>query len=403
MASLELRNGTYRIVFRYGGQKFARSLKTSLQSEANLALARLEDNLRRAENGSLPIKPGADIPTVMLTSGAFSQRVQVDKTPLLGELLDRYIASIPQAAIEKSTWRMLHIHVRHLKRHLGVRMQPGKMSLNHLQAYVNARGNEPGLRGKTVGPTTIKKELSTLNAVWNWAIESKILVNPLPKKSRLRFSKQDEKPPFKTWSEIERIVERGALSELEAQDYWDCVYLDQPQIEEFLKDVAAKRLPSFLYPMLATAAYTGARRSELLRSQIEDIDLESGQMVIREKKRTRGQRSTRAVPISPKLNDILVKWMDTRPAGRYTFTIDGTQLSFDQGSCYFQTAVSKTKWDVLRGWHVLRHSFISSCASHGVDQRMIDDWVGHQTDAMRRRYRHLFPNKQRQALAEVFA
>ncbi len=56
MASIELRNGTYRIVFRYGGQKFARSLKTTELSEANLALARLQDNLRRFELGTLLIE-----------------------------------------------------------------------------------------------------------------------------------------------------------------------------------------------------------------------------------------------------------------------------------------------------------------------------------------------------------
>ncbi|MEZ6150377.1 MAG: hypothetical protein R3C09_09665 [Pirellulaceae bacterium] len=38
-----------------------------------------------------------------------------------------------------------------------------------------------------------------------------------------------------------------------------------------------------------------------------------------------------------------------------------------------------------------------------VDQRMIDAWVGHQTEEMRRRYRHLFPHKQTSELARVFA
>ena len=30
----------------------------------------------------------------------------------------------------------------------------------------------------------------------------------------------------------------------------------------------------------------------------------------------------------------------------------------------------------------------------GVDQRLIDDWVGHTTEEMRRRYRHLIPSVQ---------
>lgn len=64
--------------------------------------------------------------------------------------------------------------------------------------------------------------------------------------------------------------------------------------------------------------------------------------------------------------------------------------------------LKKSKWHVVPGWHCFRHSFISNCAARGVDQRMIDAWVGHQTEAMRRRYRHLVPAVSQAALASVF-
>jgi hypothetical protein len=38
----------------------------------------------------------------------------------------------------------------------------------------------------------------------------------------------------------------------------------------------------------------------------------------------------------------------------------------------------------------------------GVDQRIIDDIVGHQTDEQRRRYRHLYPDVKQKAIANVF-
>jgi integrase len=38
----------------------------------------------------------------------------------------------------------------------------------------------------------------------------------------------------------------------------------------------------------------------------------------------------------------------------------------------------------------------------GIDQRIIDAWVGHTTEDMRRRYRHLFPNSEKQAMSLVF-
>ena len=40
--------------------------------------------------------------------------------------------------------------------------------------------------------------------------------------------------------------------------------------------------------------------------------------------------------------------------------------------------------------------------SGGVDQRLINEWMGHQTEEMRKRYRHLFPDQQREALESVF-
>jgi hypothetical protein len=37
-----------------------------------------------------------------------------------------------------------------------------------------------------------------------------------------------------------------------------------------------------------------------------------------------------------------------------------------------------------------------------VDQRVIDDLVGHSTEEQRRRYRHLYPDVKQKAITEVF-
>ena len=49
------------------------------------------------------------------------------------------------------------------------------------------------------------------------------------------------------------------------------------------------------------------------------------------------------------------------------------------------------------GFHS-RHSFASNLAARGVDQRIIDEWRGHQTEATAKRYRHLFPKERRSAM-----
>jgi hypothetical protein len=81
MASLETRHGNFRVVFRvvfrFGGQKYSRSLKTSNPRTAKAALARLEDNLARVEIGQLILPENADLATFLLFDGRLEQRQAV--------------------------------------------------------------------------------------------------------------------------------------------------------------------------------------------------------------------------------------------------------------------------------------------------------------------------------------
>jgi len=66
-----------------------------------------------------------------------------------------------------------------------------------------------------------------------------------------------------------------------------------------------------LYPMFVFTAHTGARRSEILRSQVDGIDLMGQTLTFHEKKRVRGRFTTRTVPISPVLHEVLYQWLST--------------------------------------------------------------------------------------------
>jgi integrase len=71
-------------------------------------------------------------------------------------------------------------------------------------------------------------------------------------------------------------------------------------------------------------------------------------------------------------------------------------------SGHLRRSLRGSRWAVIRGWHIARHSFASNCAAKGIDQRLIDRWLGHTTDEMRRRYQHLIPNQEQQAIGAVF-
>ena len=115
-----------------------------------------------------------------------------------------------------------------------------------------------------------------------------------------------------------------------------------------------------------------------------------------------GPRQTRQVPISSELADALRPLME-QPQGReYLFGDGVTPLTVQTTHNAIERAFRDSKWKVIKGWHTLRHSFISATASKGVDQRIIDDCVGHCTEEQRRRYRHLFPAVKQKAVASVF-
>lgn len=411
MAGLELRNGRYNLILRFGGKRIIRSLKTSDESVALAKKLRVEENIGLIESGRLSIPDDADIVTFLLSDGKLARTPVLRESLTLESFFKQFFDSIPEGNLEETTLNGMRIHERHLLRLLGKRFEVNQLSPQHLQDYVSKRSKEKTSRG-TVGGSTINKELVTLRTAWGWAVDSGKLSGQFPRKG-IRLPKAKELPPFQTWEQIEKQIKSGASTEL-----WDSLYLSLDQLAKLLRDVKRYSQYDFIHPMFAAAAYTGARRSELLRSQVSDIDLDSKVITIREKKRVRGQLTTRRVPISKPLLRILKAWMSNHPGGTYTFchstaVIERSRktaarasgpiaLTANEAASHFRQTVDDSRWKVLKGWHCLRHSFISNCASKGIDQRMIDEWVGHTTESMRRRYRHLFPSSQNDAMNSLF-
>ena len=183
------------------------------------------------------------------------------------------------------------------------------------------------------------------------------------------------------------------------------LFLTLSQVHELIDDVRSRQGRPWVYVAFCLAAYTGARRSEILRSRVDVLDFDSGMITSREKKRDRSLEMTfRTVPMANVLNGVLRAWLnEDHPGGPYTLCGQaGRPFTLQMMTKAFRSAVKDSLWQVVQGYHVLRHSFASNCALKGVDQRVIDSWMGHQTEAMRRRYRHLFPEQEQMAMRSVF-
>jgi integrase len=331
----------------------------------------------------------------------------------LEKLKEKYTETMSIGAIEKNSLDTIAMHLRHVIKTLGAGFLLKSLNMNHLQEHVNRRAKAKGIRKKPLSSATLRKEIASFRVAWNWGIQAGLVKGQFPNKG-VKFPKLVEKPPFQTWDEIERRIASG-VTPAEAADLWDALYLRPHEITELLEFVRLHATIPWLYPVVCMAAHTGARRSEILRCEVHDLDFDGETILIREKKRTKGTHTTRRVTMTPFLKNVLQEWLTIHPGSKSLFAqnvaiersrtrrVAPTPVTRDECHDHFSRTLEKGKWRVLRGIHSLRHAYISCLAAGGVDQRIIDDLVGHQTEQQRQRYRHLTPNLKKEAVNRVFS
>jgi len=100
----------------------------------------------------------------------------------------------------------------------------------------------------------------------------------------------------------------------------------------------------------------------------------------RKRSTTTGHKGTKTRPKTAAARETGIETRTPQPVG---------VITPDECHDHFKTTVATDNWKNMRGWHVLRDSFISACASRGVDQRLVETWAGHMSSEMSRRCSHL--------------
>jgi integrase len=441
MASLLLKGGSYYCQFYHLGRRFTVTVGPVGKDEAEDFAGSAGQLLRRIKQGLIRVPPGVAITDFVVAGG---QVTPVEEAAAPAEpasfaaVRQAYLDTHRHGAMEANSLQTVAMHLGHFERTLGGKFPLQRLTLADLQRHVTERAKKK-YRGKPLSPVTLKKEMASFRAAWNWAGLNGLVAGPFPSRG-LVYPKSDEKPPFMTRAEIERRL-APALKDAERAELWNCLYLTQEEVPQFLEHVRQNAAHPWVYPLVCLVAHTGARRSEALRALVADVDLEALTVLVREKKRNRKQRTTRRVPLTPFLAAVLREWLAGHPRSPALFCQAGEvfrskkrsrttghrsegdrpsslkgrlatvrrrdlpaagALTKDEAHDHLKRTLAGSRWDVVRGFHVLRHSFISACASKGVDQRLIDEWTGHSTEEQRKRYRHLYPTTQQQAIRSVF-
>lgn len=409
MAHLGQKDNIFHVRFRINGREYKKSLKTSDRSAAGVALHTIELTLHRLLIGEKAVPDGVDPGDFILSGGTIQKPPDPPPPPLppppakpsTRTLIEKYKES--QKNVLAPTYHSSQAtHLRHLVRHLGDLADApcDQVTFEELDGYLKKRLED-------WHKNTVERERITLLQFYKWLVEHKHLTDsPAVRLKRIAGGK--ERGKFRTLEEITRILGRGGLTKEEELAYWECLYLNPEEIASLLATVRTKAKVDYSFLLHAIPAYTGMRRGEVLRLRWIEVDLDSNEVTARSRKQSRTNEETvRSIDLHAELKAELIAWREQRPRGQYVICDARTlePINPDRANRCFWQPMRHTEWCLNNakdwfkvGFHTYRHSFASNLAAAGVDQRIIDQWMGHQTEAMRKRYRHLFPKNRRSAI-----
>ena len=316
MASLRKpAQGQYTACFRFDGRHYQRSLKTNDPASARAVLGRIKDTIHLLATGRLAIPAGVDPGDFVVTSGAEKAPRTAAKVPTLEQFLQEYRANHPAGTKAENTVRTEQIHINHfLRLNKGLlRRSIGQLTFGHFQQFVRQRLKEG------VAPTTVDKEVATWRYVLGHARKLGHL-SALPTED-LVLPKSSELPQHRSIEEVQAIIARKGLTGAETEGLWDTIYLTTAEIAELLRLVRDRARHPWIYPMFCLVAYTGMRRSSMLLSRVDEVDMGRDLVFVRSRKFERGLTESRLeVPMHPNLKAVMAGWLGGHPGGQFATT-----------------------------------------------------------------------------------
>ncbi|MFH5804464.1 tyrosine-type recombinase/integrase [Alienimonas sp. DA493] len=396
MANLGQKGGIYLARFRYGGREYKKSLKTRDRKEAENALKVVETTIHRLTTGTLTVPDGVNVGTFILAGGTAKAAKKASNRLTYREAVDRF-ETRQKPRIAATYLKSQLEHLRQLDGHLGVKAgRPlDRIETDDLRAFLDARMKERHAN-------TVERTRQTLRQFFAWCEEEKHLPENLMAGVK-RVGQIPSLDRFRNKSEIDALIARGGMSEDEEKDAWKALFLLPAEIGELLDLVKAKADDDRSVLLHALAAYTGMRRGEIARLKWDDVDLVRDTITAHSRKQSRRQKETpRTIDLHPALKPLLEK--AAKAGGRFVIPDDdGGELNVDKADRLFRQPMRHTDWHLggerfKVGFHTYRHSFASNLAMAGIDQRVINELMGHTTEEMAKRYRHLIPAKTKAAV-----
>ncbi|NUM37230.1 MAG: tyrosine-type recombinase/integrase [Candidatus Brocadiae bacterium] len=290
-----------------------------------------------------------------------------------------------------STHKTEVIHIRHLQKFFEYKgiVNPllKEMDLQFFEEYKIYRYEIHKVRTDTVN-----KELGTFQVIFEKACPKYLSSNVLKKLERDPSDTPGNR--FKTGKQIEEELQKWHHSKKQIKELRRFRFLETQEIQKLIEMAQGH----WLQPIIIVCSYTGMRRGELMKLTWQDVDMNKRLIWVRSEKQSKKKKETiRCIPMNTKVAEAFSKQKSISCKSRWVFPgTDGNQIKPSRLR-ELEYLVQGTDFEGI-GWHTLRHSLSSNLATKGVDNRIIDSILGHQTEAMRMHYQHVFPGKVEEAI-----
>lgn len=136
MATVEQRSNRFRLIFYFQGKRYAASLKTTSQQEAEAAAGSVDRTLMLLQQGVLAMPLGADLVAFVLSGGRLEERSKPLPLRTLAELKDRYLQAVGVGSMEDNSLGTVRMHLNHFGKTLGASFPIQTLVLSHLQERI---------------------------------------------------------------------------------------------------------------------------------------------------------------------------------------------------------------------------------------------------------------------------
>ena len=262
------------------------------------------------------------------------------RNPLLADYAKWHLRA-KAGARRASTVTRNEVALRQVLAYFGSDVRLSHIDVAALTEYIAYRRQQPGSRtGSTVSAQTVLHELNALGNLYKRAVsEGEAAANP-----------------------VRSVMDKPRVEREEA------VYLESDEAARLLevaREMDARPQPRavrYLYPILGTFLYTGARLGEVFGLEVADVDVEGGRVLIRPNswRQLKNRHQKRHVPLWPDLRRLLESYLEQwgRTEGLVFPSPNGGMLGGIRGS--LKAALRGANIDKRVTLHTLRHTYTAA-------------------------------------------